>query len=177
MRIRHSCRSCDHAICRQCLVNIQIADLHSSSSTGLPRVRERFCLRCLLFVREQRRKRQSCGGLSRLTFHTELSSDSFYGRSGRSLCMSRASSFQMPVDMPGSGSDDFTPVVLTSGRVLSKHSKSAVSIAESDEHRTRRNEHFTTLYGRIAEQATILRRLQHEQQWRQNQAAGYQAQW
>lgn len=171
MRVRRSCRTCDHAVCRHCLVEIRVSDIHSTSSSGLPTVRERFCLRCLLFARYQRCKRQSSSELTRPTIQSEISCDSLFGDSGARQRMSRAQSLQISInEVTASASVVLTPVELASPRALSERSNSVASftsIAESDEDRS---EQFTSLYGRIAEQATILRRLRYEQQWRQSRA-------
>lgn len=169
MRVRRSCRTCDHAVCRHCLVNVRVIDMHSTSSSGLPSVRERFCLRCLLFARYQRCNRQSSGELTRPTLQSEFSSGSLLGDPGRCHRMSRAQSLQISMDSSTTSAlVHFTPVELASPRAFSERSDSAASIAESYDDR---DGQFASLYGRIAEQTTILRRLRYEQQRRQSQTS------
>lgn len=48
------CRGCGHAVCRDCVMKVVMYKDEVETSSRLPYVRERFCLTCLIYVRELR---------------------------------------------------------------------------------------------------------------------------
>lgn len=65
MRKRQNCRACTQAICPHCAVNLKFFNTASQRTPSSGRVlREKFCLRCVLYAREQRGSSMCMSGYS-----------------------------------------------------------------------------------------------------------------
>lgn len=94
-RTRQHCRSCGRCTCRKCIVGLKFFNENSLYSSTLPVVSEKFCFKCVMNSREQRKSggslSQSSGSLSMSQssagFVLTLASSTASGSTNSSFCI------------------------------------------------------------------------------------------